>query len=204
VVVTGQGPGLRVGVACHGGGRATIEDVTRRNVGRAGVEARRVLAAAVPDAPPVGPLDDLVRGLGVQLVRNHQPAANEAGFLLADGSHRILGVNSACSPRRERFAIAHLLGHFVLHQHRKMTVCHMVYGGPRDVAGVASPDEEQEASRFAVELLIPQGLLAEQVGVLTQVVCRSREEFIARLAGLFEVSPEAMGFRLVMLGMALA
>lgn len=93
---------------------------------------------------PDGPIQNLVHyveGAGVLIV--HRPlgtAAQDAVSTWPDGGAPMMIVNTGLSPDRERFTIAHELGHLVMH------------GAPGD-------EQEVEANEFASELLAP----AEQI-----------------------------------------
>ncbi len=45
-----------------------------------------------------------------------------SGVLMKDGDRAIIGVNARHAPTRQRFTIAHELGHFVLHSGRDLFV----------------------------------------------------------------------------------
>ncbi|GHF22498.1 XRE family transcriptional regulator [Pseudolysinimonas yzui] len=95
---------------------------------------------AIPD----GPIENLlsyVERAGVLVV--HRPlgtASQDAVSTWPDGGAPMMIVNTGLSPDRERFTVAHELGHLVMH------------GAPGD-------DQETEANDFASELLAP----AEQI-----------------------------------------
>ena len=101
----------------------------------------------------------------------------------------VIEYNMADSMTRQRFTIAHEIGHYVL-QHGN---------APRDSAQnfgsrVNSPIE-RDANQFAAELLMPE----EAVVAMINQGYRSPET----LAQLFMVSPAAMGYRLANLSLSL-
>ena len=65
-------------------------------------------------APPV-PVERIAASHGIQIVRS-VAEWNESGFLLRDNSRIIIGINPRNSPKRQRFTIAHELGHWLLHE----------------------------------------------------------------------------------------
>lgn len=75
--------------------------------------AARVLRDASVRAAPV-PVDGIARRLGAQ-VRFEPSRAGLVGLLWRDGDQVILGINSLLPRTRQRFAIAHELGHLLLH-----------------------------------------------------------------------------------------
>lgn len=89
-------------------------------------------------------------------------------------------------PVRQRFTVAHELGHFALgHQ-----------DAPRDAGNFQSSGDvrERQANRFAAELLMPTSLVSQyyQNGLANSVDA---------LANIFGVSKDAMGYRLINLGL---
>jgi Zn-dependent peptidase ImmA (M78 family) len=48
------------------------------------------------------------------------PGAGVSGILFRDGEHHVIGVNSAHPLARQRFTIAHELGHRALHPGREL------------------------------------------------------------------------------------
>lgn len=95
---------------------------------------------------------------------------------------------SPAEPRvRQRFTIAHELGHYVL-QHGpsfRDPIAHFNMGYYSPV--------EREANRFAAELLMP----AEAVEYLVRTM---KDATVAKMASRFDVSQVAMGYRLKNLG----
>ena len=167
-----------------------------RRTGHPGEHARRLLAEHHVTAPPVTALDAIAAQLGVQLVRNHAPGHTEAGFVYADRHYKIIGVNSATSACQERFAVAHLIGHYLMHPHRTLTVCHTAYTSPPH-PGMATLAEEQQAHQFAFDLLIPEALLIEATGKPIGGPAGCPDEAAAALAATFQVSTQAMTARLI-------
>lgn len=136
------------------------------------------------------PIDVLAvaRDLGVAVFARPFPSALSA-LILRHGKHAFIGVNSHHASVRQRFSVAHELGHFVLH-HRDH---HFIeYGAPGEgEAPGYNWEHERGANQFAAELLMPADLLRHD----------ARTTSLARLARRYEVSQEAMGFRLANLGL---
>ena len=136
---------------------------------------------------------------GVAIIRQSTDDA-QSGFLYRDGANRIIGVNSATSPTRQRFTIVHELGHLHLHKFEGLVVDHQIDN--RNVrASLGIDTREIEANTFAAALLMPRDRVFEQVQTLLERpdIAR-RERLILALAKVFEVSSEAMGYRLINLG----
>jgi transcriptional regulator with XRE-family HTH domain len=139
--------------------------------------------------PPIDVLS-IARELGVAVFPRPFPSALSA-LLLRHRKNAFIGVNSHQAPVRQRFSVAHELGHFVLHQSDQ----HFIdYGVPAAVEGEVPGynwEHERAANEFAAELLMPAEMVKHDVGTTS----------LARLARRYEVSQEAMGFRLANLGL---
>jgi Zn-dependent peptidase ImmA (M78 family) len=148
--------------------------------------------------PPV-PVEELAKLEGAEIVRV-KAKGGESGFTLRANEAVIIGVNSGTSRRRQRFTIAHELGHLAMHEGRPLIVDHSIRVNYRtDVRSMATNEEEIQANAFAAALLMPDEWVR---GVAEKILSRpqSREELITSLVREFDVSPEAMGFRLINLG----
>jgi Zn-dependent peptidase ImmA (M78 family) len=111
---------------------------------------------------------------------------------IAIGSVSIHGKRN----RRQRFTIAHELGHFFLHsrdEHVTKAPMVMLRSGASSTGLIS---EEIQANQFAAELLMPR----EAVGLLVEEYDIIDDDVIDSLACNFEVSPQAMAIRLGKLG----
>jgi len=150
--------------------------------------------------PPVD-VTELVRLEGIELVFSRSKGM-ESGFALSEGFRRVIGVNSLEAPRRQRFTIGHELGHLDMHNERGLTVDQSVRVFKRDeVSSMASDSQEIEANAFAAALLMPQSFLHQIVPEVLKTVSGGRDQLISALAKRFDVSVQAMGYRLINLGM---
>jgi Zn-dependent peptidase ImmA (M78 family) len=170
---------------------------------RAEDEAERLLKQYDVHEPPVR-VGDIARGEGAQIAR-HRFEGRESGFILRDGRLTVIGVNTLTSRRRQRFTIAHELGHLLLHEGKPLIVDHSIRLNLRDdLSSMATDAEEIEANSFAAALLMPRPLILKHLrDNLTKIAHGdqlSRENLIAQLAREFDVSAEAMGYRLINLG----
>ena len=148
-------------------------------------QATRLLKSAGVSREPVS-LRDVVSALNLELVsKTREPFASEAA-LEPMGDGRAIVLNGADGSRRQRFTIAHEIGHFVLHPAR----CRPERGGTVNEAGRM---EEREADAFAAELLMPEHLVRD--------AAREQGLDVTRLADRFEVSRKAMQTRLRSLGL---
>lgn len=166
---------------------------------RAVVEAEQLLALYGISSPPV-PVEEIASHAGIQVVRAASHGS-ESAFLIRDHSRTIIGVNSRQSRRRQRFSIAHELGHWKLHDGRALIVDHSIRINKRDnVSSAATDTEEIEANSFAAALLMPRTWVQQAVDRELQFGVNDRDDLTQSLAKEFDVSTEAMRFRLINLG----
>jgi Zn-dependent peptidase ImmA (M78 family) len=166
------------------------------------VAAGEVLSVLNITRPPV-PVEDIARELGA-LVTYTEFDGTVSGMLLRDEvrGQIILGVNHDHAKTRQRFTIAHELGHLKLHKGKPFIVDRLVQINLRNrESSMATDDQEIEANRFAAELLMPRAMVIDHVEkLLTRDPDASENVLVVNLARTFAVSPEAMGYRLVNLG----
>ncbi len=161
-------------------------------------KAEQLLREAGIVAPPV-PVEQLAERMGA-LVR-YVPFDGQMSGLLhrsEDGNRAVIGVNSRHPTVRQRFSIAHELGHLALHEPAFQIDEHAFVSFRNSKSSSASDPHEIEANQFAAALLMPEALLRvclDQLGENPDV-----EESIRRLAQRFDVSTQAMTIRLTSLG----
>lgn len=149
--------------------------------------------------PPV-PVEQIAVAEGIKVVRSAADWS-ESGFLLREGTSVIIGINSRNAPKRQRFTIAHELGHWRLHKGRLIVDQSVMINKRDNVSSQATSREEIEANQFAAELLMPKRFIVNAFNRRMEMGISSREGLITALARDFDVSADAMGFRLMNLGM---
>jgi Zn-dependent peptidase ImmA (M78 family) len=135
-------------------------------------------------------------------VVSYEPFKEElSGVLVKEKDRIIIGVNSSHPKTRQRFTIAHEIGHLCLEHEGEIFVDQRVI--KRDALSAQAVDaSEIEANRFAAELLMPEKLLIRAVHRRqSKKSDYSSNELINDLAAEFQVSPLAMEYRLANLGM---
>lgn len=153
------------------------------------------------DRPPV-PVERIAQSRGLLVRRQSVDDSDISGFLFRQGTDVIIGVNSAHPRVRQRFTIAHELGHFLLHAagsddihvDRRFEVKFR-----DDLSSQGIDSDEREANHFAAELLMPQRFIERElrdVGEMDLV----DDYFLRKLARRYSVSTQAMLFRLANLG----
>lgn len=164
--------------------------------------ALELLITAGIAGPPV-PVERLAQDAGALISYQPFEAQDISGLLYRTaGAAPVIGVNSNNPKVRQRFTIAHELGHLSLHDGHDLILERLIRLNFRDAtSSTASDEEEIEANHFAAELLMPHDFLRHNLGMLLQGRPISDLELVRRLARRFEVSQSAMEYRLTSLGM---
>lgn len=165
--------------------------------------AHKLLAQLAIGDPPID-VQQIARAVGASV--SYQRMGSEiSGMTYRDGQRIIIGLNSAHSLRRQRFTAAHEIGHITLHPGRPVTIDSNVRVNFRDgVSSQATDAEEIEANAFAAALLMPAQAVIAHARHHLELGGRRRDKLINDLAAAFDVSPEAMGYRLINLGVTSA
>lgn len=172
--------------------------MTRPNLRRARSAARALRARYGMRTPPIDvfkiALDERVQ------VEKGDLGDGVSGLLVRDGDRVIIGVNALHVRTRQRFSVAHELGHHMLHGGRELFVDKDYLVSFRDSKSAHGTDPlEIEANQFAAELLMPADLVRE---VLTrQPMDIDDDAALRQLAAQFDVSLSAMSIRLSALGL---
>lgn len=148
-------------------------------------------------APPVN-VEAIASALGIH-VRKTPTDDEVSGFLLKQGDVSLIGVNALHHPNRQRFTIAHEIGHFVLDHFDQVHVDKAVMKLRDEASRKGIHKEEVEANRFAAELLMPREFLRQELsrGTLNDLL---DDRGMQQLAKRFQVSVQAMSNRLASLG----
>ncbi len=159
--------------------------------------AKEVLRQSKVERPPV-PVERIARRLKAEV--RYEPFDGElSGMLFREGGRVIIGVNASHPNTRQRFTIAHELGHLRMHDERHPI--HVDRGFPvrrRDVTSSQAVDvEEMEANGFAGELLMPAAMLERDLE--GKDLDYEDDELTRWLANRYKVSLQAMAVRLATL-----
>lgn len=145
--------------------------------------------------PPV-PVKKIARALDLVLQLHFFDKQEFSGILVREGAKSILGVNASHHPNRQRFTIAHEIGHFLLHEGDRVFVDRSYNVSLRSsTSSLGTSVEEIEANSFASLLLIPERFLSEDLN--NADVDLDDKVAIGQLARRYRVSSQAMTFRLV-------
>lgn len=121
-----------------------------------------------------------------------------SGLFVIKDENAYIRYNTNEIKARQRFTIAHELGHFVLHRNSKPLFVDksegVMYRNFDSSTGEIK--KEREANSFAASLLMPKKYILSALKKES-----SHEDVISYLANEFEVSEKAMSFRLANLGL---
>lgn len=119
-------------------------------------------------------------------------------------------INSMDHPNRQRFSLAHELGHLIndliphIERHEEVKFEDPATNFKRSGAAVI---EEYAANEFAASLLMPKKLVIKEGKKIIKFLKNksstekvSKDEFIAKMSEKFEVSEQAMEIRLKVIG----
>ncbi|TAK58118.1 ImmA/IrrE family metallo-endopeptidase [Patescibacteria group bacterium] len=133
-------------------------------------------------------VDEIASKLQIKISR--APSKDFSGLLIRKDGHALIGINDNEAPVRQRFTIAHELGHFFLHPRKDTFVDYR--DNKKDVMRTAV---EKQANMFAAALLMPRTLLEKDFRALIKK--GFGEDELAILADKYQVSEDAMKFRLL-------
>lgn len=135
-------------------------------------------------APPI-PVVEIAEGNGVDVVFADFGVYRETVAGFCDFRAAKLFVNRADKLERQLFTIAHEFGHWVLHREFFLKNPDKYPVFPRFQSGASKNAYEQEANKFAANMLVPDRLLRPVSSAPVSV-----------LANIFKVSKTMMEFRL--------
>ena len=133
--------------------------------------------------PPV-PIEKIPGLFSLKVVYYNKFPDNISGTIIQQEDLKAIGVNSNHPKVRQKFSIAHELGHFLL-GHDSQHIIDDTFDKPTN--------NEQEANKFAAEILMPAEMLKKDIG--------NSEYDIPSLANRYEVSEQAMSIRLLESGL---
>lgn len=173
--------------------------VRRKHIGRL---TQNILLENKIEAAPV---DVFAIAEKLSLKVQEQKANDDlSGFLYRNPKENtaLIGVNRSHSSERQRFTVAHEVGHFLLHSDERVHVDRGFEIKRRDNKSKEGTDtEEVEANLFAAELLMPADFLIRDLSKMESIDL-SNESALKGLAKKYQVSSQALAFRLAYLGFA--
>jgi len=160
----------------------------------------QLLKRAGVTKPPV-PVERIARLLDVE-IRYVSFQGDISGMVAREGKHPVIGVNTSHSTARQRFTIAHEIGHLELG--------HLPEGDGGDGVHIdrdfkvmlrdsnsshATDPTEIEANAYAAALLMPRSMLIKEQELSSGFDIED-DRLIQGLAARYKVSTQAMNFRL--------
>lgn len=129
-----------------------------------------------------------------------------SGLLVIEDDKTVIGYNKTESKVRNRFTIAHELGHFILHKNSSDLFVDKHFkvlfrSTKQDNESLLIRKQEHEANEFAACLLMPAKMVEAEMSKLgIEYIDAYDEATIKQLAKIFDVSTIAMSLRLLNLG----
>jgi Zn-dependent peptidase ImmA (M78 family) len=121
-----------------------------------------------------------------------------SGFLFRKGKKMVIAVNEFHPKTRQRFTAAHEIGHFQLKHGGQLFIDRGLVNFRDSDSSTGEIEQEREANAFAAELLMPEEFLRKD---LRKRIDIKNQESLEKLAKKYEVSLQALTFRLVNLGL---
>ena len=164
------------------------------------LKAEELLAATSTFEAPVD-VSRIAKHLNIE-VRKEFFVGSLSGVLMRRSGDTVVAVNAGDPPKRQRFTMAHEIGHFALGHKGDVFVDHTIMNRRDARSSAAIDSQEIEANAFAAELLMPTRMVLDKVNkILAADPEISQEEIVASLAQAFNVSEQAMNYRLINLGL---
>lgn len=154
--------------------------------------ARQLISQYCENSAPVA-IDQIAGNLGITI--QYLALDDElSGMAFNRNGHKRIVVNSGHHPNRQRFTIAHEIGHHVLHATHLNEQVHVdAIVMRRDKASrYGTEPVEIEANAFAAELLMPTSLIKQYRNIDI-----NNDEQLEKLARIFKVSIAAISYRLI-------
>lgn len=129
-------------------------------------------------------------------VKESNMDSDMSGLFVIKDNKPYIRYNSSENKNRQRFTIAHELGHFVLHKNESLFVDkneRVLYRNSQSTTGEIL--KEKEANAFAAALLMPKNMIEDEINNSS-----NQKEIVTHLTKVFRVSEQAMSFRLSNLG----
>lgn len=147
-----------------------------------------ILASQNIKESPV-PVELIANQNNIQISR--APNKDFSGLLIRKEDKSLIGVNNNESPKRQRFTIAHELGHYFLHPNKNAFVDY------RDnQKNIKRGIKEIQANIFAAALLMPKTFLEKDYKEISKKGL-FEEDDLKFLADKYQVSEDAMKIRLI-------
>lgn len=147
-------------------------------------------------------LEKIAAHLNIQIIYDDLDD-DVSGFLVAEGKRKAMAIiNKSHHSNRQRFTIAHEIGHFILHAksaNEETVFVDKKYTFHRDgKSSLGIYQQEKEANIFASNLLMPEKLVDQAIAEMDIDILD--DYAVPALAKKIGASEQALGFRLESLG----
>ncbi len=139
---------------------------------------------------PVNPID-IANAHGIEVIPK-KDLENVSGSVCNHNGHIVIEYNANENPLRQRFTIAHEIGHYLAGHVDENNKC--LRDSSKSYSKKNYDFQEVEANRLAAEILMPKK-------ILEQYVFDKHTTSITELAEIFDVSELAMQYRLKNIGL---
>lgn len=115
-------------------------------------------------------LEAIAWHLGAVVKYRHMDSAD--GTIIGSLTRAVIAINSSTIPTRQRFSLAHELGHWHFHRGK------VLFCGPADIGSFAGGplDPERQADAFASDLILPSYLVRPKISKFKKVSLHSARE----------------------------
>lgn len=155
--------------------------------------ASEILSELNISIPPV-PIEKIAESLNIK-VKYEVLGENVSGVIFRKNNSVVIGISAFDPPVRQRFTIAHELGHFLLHGVKKDEFLFIEnsrhYRDNHSSEGIYK--KEIEANSFAASLLMPEDMVRNEFYKFNDI---SPTDLTKKMAKKFNVSEVAMSIRL--------
>jgi len=141
----------------------------------------------------------VARRLGVRVERTDLGEDCSGVLVRRKSGAAVIGVNYAHHPNRQRFTVAHELGHLVLHKGGRYVDKGTTLRFRDRESGTGSQVEERQANQFAAALLMPATWVRREFA--KHPFDFGDDEALTEMCRKFGVSSQAMVYRLVNLAL---
>ena len=168
------------------------------------MKARELLTALGFCAPPYDPFD-IAKKLDITVTDNAElDNLRNSGYIQNNGGRIKIWLNPLDGDARQRFTLAHELGHYIHDILPDIGRSETIKDTPTTLHRSGESDEkEYRANRFAANLLMPRSDIFEQAERLVEAAPNKEmypEDLVAAMAETFCVSKPAMTVRLKSVG----
>lgn len=134
------------------------------------------------------PIEEIAAKYNIKIGR--APSDDFSGLFIRKDGYSLIGINNKEPLARQRFTIAHELGHYFLHPNKNTFIDY------RDnKTGIERTPKEVQANMFAAALLMPRKKLEKDfMGIARNGF---HEDHLLSLAQKYNVSKDAMQIRLI-------